>query len=175
MRVVDLFCGLGGSSLGVRLAGHEVVGACDWCPRALETYRLNHGDHARRMYIHDTEEVRAWLQRLGPECIVASPPCTSFSTAGSNRHDCDLALVTARLAVRTGVQYLVFENVVQMLSSHSWKAARALLETCGYSVTVLKLSACHFGVPQKRPHQLGFPERQGHGTKAKEYLKKTYV
>ena len=150
MRVVDLFCGLGGSSLGVTQAGHEVVGACDWCPRALQTYRLNHGDHAVRMDMHDTTKVLAWLRALRPDCIVASPPCTSFSTAGCNRRDCNLALVTARLAVDVNVRHLVFENVRQMLTSQSWKAARTLLEAAGYSVAVLKLKASHFGVPQKR-------------------------
>ena len=146
MRVVDLFCGLGGSSLGVTRAGHEVVGACDLCPMALQTYRLNHGDHARLLDVRDTKEALAWLRRLEPDCIVASPPCTSFSTAGSNKRDCDLALVTAQLAVRTtSVKYILFENVRQMLSSHSWKLARTLLESAGFSVAVLKLNACHVG------------------------------
>ena len=150
MRVVDLFCGLGGSSLGVRQAGHEVVGACDVCPMALETYRLNHGDHAVQMDVRDTAKVLTWLRALRPDCIVASPPCTSFSTAGCNRRDCDLALITAQLATQVKVRHLVFENVRQMLSSQSWKAARTLLESAGYSVAVLKLKASHFGVPQKR-------------------------
>ena len=102
MRVVDLFCGLGGSTRGARLAGHEVVGACDLCPMALETYRLNHGQHAVQMDVRDTKAL-AWLRSLRPDCIVASPPCTSFSTAGCNRRDCNLALVTAQLAVQVKV------------------------------------------------------------------------
>ena len=37
-----------------------------------------------------------------------------------------------------------------MLSSHSWKLARTLLESAGFSVAVLKVNACHVGVPQRR-------------------------
>ncbi|WP_436911697.1 DNA cytosine methyltransferase [Halosimplex marinum] len=40
-KVVDLFCGAGGASLGFVKAGYEIVGAVDADPIALETYESN--------------------------------------------------------------------------------------------------------------------------------------
>lgn len=44
-KVVDLFCGAGGASLGFVQAGYEVVGAVDAYQRALDTYETNLCDH----------------------------------------------------------------------------------------------------------------------------------
>ena len=41
MKVVDLFCGCGGLSLGFTMAGFDVVAAYDNWKIALDTYRLN--------------------------------------------------------------------------------------------------------------------------------------
>lgn len=40
-KVVDLFCGAGGASLGFAMAGYEVVGAVDIDQQALDTYEKN--------------------------------------------------------------------------------------------------------------------------------------
>lgn len=41
MRVVDLFCGCGGLSLGFQKAGFDVIAAYDKWEAALNVYRLN--------------------------------------------------------------------------------------------------------------------------------------
>ena len=43
MRVVELFCGAGGMSLGLRRAGFELVQAYDAWDRAVDVYRTNPG------------------------------------------------------------------------------------------------------------------------------------
>ena len=41
MRVLDLFCGGGGSSYGARNAGAEIVAGIDICPKATSVYAIN--------------------------------------------------------------------------------------------------------------------------------------
>lgn len=151
MRVVDLFCGLGGSSAGAALAGWEVVGAADKCPRALETYRLNYPTHATRcLDLSDVARTRRWVEGLRPDAILASPPCQSYSTAGREGRDCALVHAVVSVAVAVGVSVLVVENVIPFLSGAPWRSARAELERAGYAVAVCRLKASHLGVPQKR-------------------------
>ena len=44
-RAIDLFAGAGGLSLGLELAGINVVGALEYCPKAVQTYRHNFPTH----------------------------------------------------------------------------------------------------------------------------------
>lgn len=60
-KVVDLFCGAGGMSLGFILAGFRVVHAFDSWKPAIETYRANLGDHAM---LAQTDAW--WLRRESP-------------------------------------------------------------------------------------------------------------
>jgi DNA (cytosine-5)-methyltransferase 1 len=48
VRVVELFCGAGGMSLGLSRAGFDIVQAYDAWDVAVETYRRNVGAHVWR-------------------------------------------------------------------------------------------------------------------------------
>ena len=43
MRAIDLYAGIGGWSLGLRLAGVEVVSSYEWWRPAIDTHNGNHG------------------------------------------------------------------------------------------------------------------------------------
>ena len=43
MRAIDLYAGVGGWSLGLRLAGVEVVDSYEWWQPAVDTHNGNHG------------------------------------------------------------------------------------------------------------------------------------
>ncbi|WP_262181495.1 DNA cytosine methyltransferase [Haloarcula laminariae] len=76
---IDLFCGGGGFSEGMRQAGFEITHAIDIEPKACESYRHNHPE---------TEVIQADILEFDPnefpddvDVVFGSPPCTEFSWA----------------------------------------------------------------------------------------------
>ena len=84
LRVLDLFCGAGGFSEGLRLAGfNPVLGIDSWAP-AVYSYSANQNAEARRIDILTISKSIAAIEQLpDTEIIVGGPPCVSFSN--SNR------------------------------------------------------------------------------------------
>lgn len=78
MRAIDLYAGIGGWSLGLRLAGVEVVTSYEWWQPALDTHNGNHGGKLGPIDIRKIE-----LKDLpkNVDLVVGSPPCTEFSYA----------------------------------------------------------------------------------------------
>ena len=78
MRAIDLYAGIGGWSLGLRLAGVDVVASYEWWRPAVDTHNGNHGGALT------TTDVRALDLSALPsdiQLVVGSPPCTEFSYA----------------------------------------------------------------------------------------------
>ena len=86
MRIVELFSGCGGFSLGDRQAGLQVVAAFDNDPVLASSYPINFPD--TKMYIRDVAEIRG-EELCSPivriDRIVGGPPCQSFSSIGTGR------------------------------------------------------------------------------------------
>ena len=81
MKVVSLFSGAGGLDLGFKMAGHEIIWANDLYGDAVETYRLNIGDH---IVCDDIRNVKA---SDIPDCdiVIGGFPCQGFSVANWKR------------------------------------------------------------------------------------------
>jgi len=79
MTAIDLYSGAGGWTLGLKLAGVEVVGAYEIWGTATKTYGLNNG------HLPDWCDIRTRPIHSYPsvDLVVGSPPCQQFST--SNR------------------------------------------------------------------------------------------
>lgn len=75
-RAIDLYSGVGGWSLGLRLSGIEVVDSYEYWGPANETNFKNNFHHAQTVNIR-----RLSLEDLPDEIdiVVGSPPCTQFS------------------------------------------------------------------------------------------------
>ncbi|MEO1140254.1 MAG: DNA cytosine methyltransferase, partial [Pseudomonadota bacterium] len=76
MRAIDFYAGIGGWSLGLRLAGIEVVNSYEWWQPAIDTHNGNHGTELSPVNIRDLT-----LDELPKDIdvVVGSPPCTQFS------------------------------------------------------------------------------------------------
>ena len=76
MRAIDLYAGIGGWSLGLKLAGVEVVRSYEWWQPAIDTHNGNHGTKLTPVNIRtmDLDELPDNIN-----LVVGSPPCTQFS------------------------------------------------------------------------------------------------
>lgn len=76
IRAIDLYSGVGGWSVGLRLAGVEVVASYELWGPANETNFKNNSHHAQTVDIR-----RLAVDDLPPDIdvVVGSPPCTQFS------------------------------------------------------------------------------------------------
>lgn len=108
MRAIDLYAGIGGWSLGLHLAGVDVVASYEYWKPAIATHSANHGKNFAPV------DIRALnLDQLpeGIDLVVGSPPCTEFSY--SNRG--------GKGNVAEGMKDLVkFFEVVQHLNPEFW-------------------------------------------------------
>jgi DNA (cytosine-5)-methyltransferase 1 len=116
LKVVDLFCGPGGISEGLRLAGFETVYALDKDGAATATFKANHPEAV---------VVRRDVTALDPDnlpdfdILVGGPPCVEFSASKGNRGNIleGLRLVQEFLRVVYFRQpkYWIMENVPRIV------------------------------------------------------------
>ncbi|KAB2720391.1 DNA cytosine methyltransferase [Brucella intermedia] len=152
LRVVDLFCGAGGLSLGLKNSGLDVVQAYDAWQPAIDTYRANVGHHAWKHDLKDILGVGSMIAQLQPDMIVGGPPCQDYSIAGE-RQEGQNAVMTKAFAMMVAIarpRWFLMENVEQAKNSKAWAEARAILVRAGYGLTECKLDASYYGVAQAR-------------------------
>lgn len=184
-KAVDLFCGAGGLTQGLREAGYSVVGAVEIDPLACTAYKANH------MRVHLwTEDVRrltgpAILTELGLkrgdlDLLAACPPCQGFSRLRTNngiRRNRDprnaLVLDVLRLVRSMRPKAVMLENVARLARSVKFRALRKGLLALGYRVRWRVLDTADFEVPQRRKRlvllasRLGKPEFAPHSVTRK--------
>src|SRR4051794_1578150 len=171
-RVVSLFSGCGGSSLGYRMAGYRVVWANEFIPAARDTYRANFpGTPVDERDIREIEAAhilaRTGLQVGELDILDGSPPCASFSTAGKrHRHwgqiksysdtkqrTDDLFFEYIRLLDGLQPRRFIAENVAGLIKGVGkgvFLEILAGLKAAGYRVEARLLDAQWLGVPQAR-------------------------
>lgn len=152
MRVVDLFCGAGGLSLGLRRVGFDVVGAFDLWDAAADVYQRNLGDHVHLADIRDVVQIAPTVMDLRSDIIVGGPPCQDFSTAGQRIDGPRAELMTAFAMVVAVAQpeWFLMENVARAQKSATWARSRAILKRAGYGLTEVIVDASWYGVAQTR-------------------------
>ncbi len=154
VKVVDLFAGGGGLSLGFTQAGfHVAVAMENWAP-ALAVYRANFPEHnVLDVDLNDVESVSQIIRAAGADVVVGGPPCQDFSSAGKRDESQGRASLTVRFAEvvdQCRPQYFVMENVARAARSGAFKLALDVFKQAGYGVTIRVLDAAFCGVPQLR-------------------------
>ena len=88
MRVVDLFAGCGGLSLGFQKAGYDVVAAFELWSTAIECYKENFNHPVIQLDLSETNNAICQIKKFSPDMIIGGPPCQDFSHAGKRiEHD----------------------------------------------------------------------------------------
>ncbi len=153
MRVVDLFCGCGGLSLGFEKAGMEVVAAYDnWDP-AVSTYMYNFTHPINKLNLFDVMSACEDIAKYSPDMIIGGPPCQDFSSAGLRNEDNgrgDLTLSFANIVATLRPEWVMMENVATITKTRKLSQAIEIFKAAGYGLTQIILDASLCGVPQKR-------------------------
>ena len=77
LKAIDLYSGIGGWSLGLKLNGIEVIHSFEWWDQAVETANKNLGKSERTQDIREMSFSNLKNQKI--DIVVGSPPCTQFS------------------------------------------------------------------------------------------------
>ena len=108
LRAIDLYSGIGGWSLGLKLAGIDVIASYDRCKAANETNNKNNGHEAQAV---DLRHLSMEDLPTSVDIVVGSPPCREFSY--SNRG--------GQGDIRDGLEDIIlFLSVVEHLRPRIW-------------------------------------------------------
>lgn len=158
-RLIDLFAGAGGLTLGFTNVLTEDGGdaflpvwANDFNEDAAATYNENFGDHCTHGDIVDILEDSGTVI---PEAdvVIGGPPCQGFSLLNRNREGDprkQLWRPYMEIVERSNARVFVMENVRQLLTSAEFHEIRDEAERLGFEVASALLCAADYGVPQER-------------------------
>ncbi|MBR4871437.1 MAG: DNA cytosine methyltransferase [Alistipes sp.] len=171
---VDLFCGAGGLSKGLELAGLQGICGLDWFKEAGMTYRRNfhhtlvEGD-ITQPEVKDLfyKTCRENLNGRQLTLVAGGFPCQGFSMAGNRIVDDPRnSLYKELLEIVRTLQplYVVCENVVGLRTMLGGGVERKIISDfreAGYEMNVTTLRAANYYVPQKRDRVIFIGNRIG--------------
>ena len=175
-RMVDLFAGCGGLSLGLEQAGFTPWFVNEIIEQFANTYKFNHQLSDEHYYIGDISELNkhidSYKDMFGDITLVCGgPPCQGFSMANRQRilDDPRNGLYKQYLIFLRFVrpQFFIMENVKGMMNKKEeiiQNFKEFLGEEYTYDYAVLK--AQDFGVPQNRERFIMIGNRIGISPKA---------
>ena len=162
---VDLFCGAGGFSEGLRQAGLHTVAANDFDPWAGATYDANHHAHGTRFVLGDIKNQRVQAELLDAiagrkiDVVVGGPPCQAFSQVRNHKRVIEdprnhLYRQYVSMIAKIKPKVFVMENVPGLENLAGGAVRAQIIEDLAqggeYRVTSRVVDAAYFGVPQTR-------------------------
>lgn len=174
LKVFSCFACGGGSTMGYKLAGCEVLGDCEIDPQMNEVYIKNH--HPKYNYLMDIRDFNK-LEDLPEELyhldiLDGSPPCTTFSMAGEREKGWgkkkkfregqteqtldDLSFIFIETVNKLKPKCVIMENVEGLLLGAAWSyVIYKQFAEIGYTVNHYLCKGEHMGIPQTR-HRVFF-------------------
>jgi DNA (cytosine-5)-methyltransferase 1 len=183
LKVIDLFSGPGGLSLGLKRAGYRVVANVEKNRDAMETYASHDTDST-----HFNEDIRAlsFAKYRGTVDLVAGgPPCQPFSIGGlrkSSADSRDMIPEFVRCLRECQPEAFIIENVPGLMQKRIrayFDSILAKLSGCNYRLNWAVLNAADYGIPQKRRRlfilgsrsmQLRFPSASHGATSSQKHV-----
>ena len=163
-------CG-GGSTMGYKLAGFDVLGCNEIDPKMIEAYKANHNPKYAYLEPIQTFKLRKDLPKdlYNLNILDGSPPCSSFSFVGARDRDWgkekkfregqaeqvldNLFFDFIDLAKELQPKVVVAENVKGLLQGDAKEYVRNIyraFDEAGYYCQHWLLDASEMGVPQRR-------------------------
>lgn len=166
MKVIDLFAGSGGLSLGFMKDGHNIISAVEYDENIALSYKENHPD--TNVIVDDIKNVDnlKFFEEGSADIIIGGPPCQGFSMAGSRirndfiddprnylfKHYFNIVkLVKPSFFIMENVKGLmtmqggdIFNEILKIFSDSE------MLDGKAYNVNYKLVKGTDFGIPQKR-------------------------
>lgn len=165
IKFADFFCGAGGISLGLLMAGYEPVLGIDINESAIRTYKNNLGsrfDKLKNLCANDItqnkvkKDIIEQLKKENIQLICGGFPCQGFSLSGSRViSDPRNTLYKDMLDIVNEVrpEFIIMENVVGITTIYEGKVLRKILsdyKKIGYEISWQQINAADFEVGQSR-------------------------
>lgn len=181
-KVFSTFGSGGGSTLGYKLAGYDVIAYNEVEQKIADVYLANH--NPKYAFIQDIRELADTKTKLPDELydldiLDGSPPCASFSMAGirekgwgkertlhEGKHKQtldDLFFVFIDLVKKLKPKIVVAENVKGMLAGNARPyiaEVKRRMEAIGYDIQLFLVNSSDFGAPQRRERVIFIARRK---------------
>ena len=164
IKVIDIFAGAGGFSLGFSLAGYKVTFSLEIDEWAAETLQYNNSE--MKVVREDIRNYKSLSDIYNlctelPDVIIGGPPCQGFSIAGPAQNGMkdprnSLFLEFAKWVECLNPKVFIMENVKGILSRKNSDGERVIdiikktFDNLGYTIEVWILNAAEYGIPQIR-------------------------
>ena len=167
--LIDLFCGVGGFSLGAARAGFDLVGAVDWDKDAMHMHQVNFPGHQHWQTDITKTNGDGLRKKFGfkdIDGVIGGPPCQGFSRMGHQRADDsrnDLFVKFFSLVSELRPKFFLAENVLGLLDAKNKPLVERALKRVKSQYDVLPpliLKASEFGVPTTRTRVFFFGSRK---------------
>lgn len=174
MTFVDLFCGAGGLSKGLEMAGLEGICGLDFFKEACMTYNRNFSHPFVNGDIKDPnnkklfyETVRKQLNGRKLNIVAGGFPCQGFSMAGNRIVDDprnSLYKELIEIVQELQPEFVICENVKGLRTMLNGFVEKKIIEdfkAIGYDMNVTTLCAADYYTPQKRERVIFIGNRIG--------------
>lgn len=182
VKVFSIFSCGGGSSMGYKRAGFEVIGNCEIDPEINKVYIANNcPKYNYNMDVRDflKQELPQELYEL--DILDGSPPCSTFSIAGEREKNWgkakafregqkkqvldDLFFVFLDVVEKLRPKIVIAENVLGLVRGNAKGYVNLIIKrfkALGYAVQIFKLNAAYMEVPSARERIFFIANRMGY-------------
>lgn len=171
IEVVDLFCGIGGLSFGMKRKGLQIKAGYDLDGSCKYAYEVN---NSATFYYQDiksvnADEINANYSNNCIRVLAGCAPCQPFSSYSfknkkKDPNKYDLLYEFGRLVREVLPDVITMENVTQILSFKEKPVLQDFvdcLKECGYFVEINKVFCPQYGIPQNRKRLVLLASRLG--------------
>ncbi len=160
ISAIDLFCGIGGLSYGLKMSGIKVKAGIDIDETCEYTYSKN---NKADFILQDISKItgkelldKYWTEKSDIKLLVGCAPCQPFSSHSNKRKNkendpkWDLIKQFQRLIEEIDPEIVSMENVPNLANQNVFKEYCDFLVENNYHVYFEKVFLPNYGLPQKR-------------------------